>query len=54
MITCTEGPGVVSDATGNDMMELPRSLGGERGCSILCDRSVCPPQQPPGNLHKTF
>lgn len=50
----TEGPGVVSDATRNEMMELPRSLGGERGCSILCDCPVHPLQYPPGNSHKAF
>ena len=28
VITCTEGPGVASDATGNEMIEFPSSLGG--------------------------
>lgn len=27
VITCTEGPVVVSDAPGNEMIELPSSLG---------------------------
>lgn len=36
----TERPGVVNDATGNERMELPSSLGGKRGSSILCDRPV--------------
>ena len=54
VVTWTEDPGVVSDTTGNEMMELPRSLGHGRGCCILCDRPVCPLQHPSGNLRRHF